>query len=149
MGDALLFVHIVAVSVWIGAGVTQLVVNPAMDRIGGVAAAAWMRQTARLGRVLFSPAAVLVLITGIWMVTRERVYEFEQAFVVIGFIAVALGAFLGIRIYGPAEEEIAQLHESGQAAKANERQLRLLTISAAEVAFLLFTVWAMVSRLGL
>ena len=149
MGEALLFVHIVSVAVWIGAGVTQLAVNPAMDRIGGATAAAWMRQTVRLGRVLFSPAAVLVLISGIWMVARERAYEFEQAFVVIGFIAVALGAFLGIRIYGPAEEEIAQLHESGESVKASEKQRWLLTISAAEIAFLLFTVWAMVNRFGL
>ena len=68
---------------------------------------------------------------------------------VIGFIAVALGAFLGIRVYGPAEEEIASLHESGEAAAATQKQRRLLTIAAAEVGFLLFTVWAMVNRLGL
>ena len=83
------------------------------------------------------------------MVARERVYEYEQAFVVIGFIAVALGAFLGIRIYGPAGEELAGLHEAGETERAAQKQQRLLTIGAAEVAFLLFTVWAMVSRLGL
>ena len=91
MGELLLFIHVTAVAVWIGAGVTQLIVSPAMGRIGGASAAAWMRQTVRLGRVLFSPAAVLVLISGVWMVARERVYEYEQAFVVIGFVAVALG----------------------------------------------------------
>ncbi|MDJ0497106.1 MAG: hypothetical protein QNJ89_04700 [Acidimicrobiia bacterium] len=149
MGELLLFIHVTAVAVWIGAGVTQLIVSPAMGRIGGASAAAWMRQTVRLGRVLFSPAAVLVLISGVWMVARERVYEYEQAFVVIGFVAVALGAFLGIRVYGPGGEEVAGLHESGEADRAAEKQQRLLTIGAAEIAFLLFTVWAMINRIGL
>lgn len=149
MGEFLLFIHVTAVAVWIGAGVTQLIVSPAMGRLGGTTAAAWMRQTVRLGRVLFSPAAVLVLISGVWMVARERVYEYEQAFVVIGFVAIALGAFLGIRIYGPGGEELAGLHESGETDRAAQRQQRLLTIGAAEIAFLLFTVWAMINRIGL
>ena len=149
MGEVLLFIHVTAVAVWIGAGVTQLVVGPAMGRLGGAGAATWMRQTVRLGRVLFSPAAVLVLISGIWMVARESVYEYEQAFVVIGFVAVVLGAFLGMRVYGPRGKEIAALHETGEAELAAQKQQRLLTIAAAEIAFLLFTVWAMINRLGL
>lgn len=149
MAEVLLFVHVTAVAVWIGAGVTQLVVGPAMGRLGGSSAAAWMRQTVRLGRVLFSPAAVLVLVSGIWMVARESVYEYEQAFVVIGFVAVVLGAFLGMRVYGPTGEEIAHLHETGETARAAQKHQRLLTIASAEVAFLLFTVWAMINRLGL
>ncbi len=149
MGEVLLFVHVTAVAVWIGAGVTQLIVSPAMGRFGGATAANWMRQTVRLGRVLFSPAAVLVLISGVWMVARESVYEYEQTFVVIGFVAVALGAFLGIRIYGPGGEEVAGLHEAGETDRAVQKHQRLLTIGAAEVAFLLFTVWAMINRIGL
>ncbi|MDJ0952154.1 MAG: DUF2269 family protein [Acidimicrobiia bacterium] len=148
MGKILLFVHIAAVATWVGAGVTQLVVNPAMHRAGGATAATWMRQTVRLGRVLFSPAAVIVLITGVWMVIRESIYDFEQAFVVIGVIAVVLGAFLGIRVYGPGGTEVAELHEAGDAAQAGQKLSRLLTIGAAEMGFLLFTIWAMVDRLG-
>ena len=149
MGEILLFIHIAAVAIWVGAGVTQLIVNPAMHRAGGAAAAVWMRETVRLGRILFSPAAVVVLVTGVWMVIRESIYEFEQAFVVIGFIAVALGAFLGMRVYGPGNGEVADLHEAGEATRAGERLSRLMLISAAEIGFLLFTIWAMVGRLGL
>lgn len=148
MGNLLLFIHIAAVATWVGAGVVQLIVNPAMHRAGGATAAAWMRQTVRLGRVLFSPAAVIVLITGIWMVIRESIYDFEQAFVVIGFIAVVLGAFLGIRVYGPGGTQVAELHEAGDSAAAGQKLSRLLTIAAAEIGFLLFTIWAMVGRLG-
>lgn len=148
MGELLLFVHVVAMATWIGAGITQLVVSPAMQRKGGTSAAAWMRQTVRLGKVLFTPAAIVVLITGVWMVLRESVYEFEQAFVIVGIAAVVLGAILGARVYGPGGEEIADLHESGETSQIATRQRRLLAIATAEVVFLLFTVWAMVTRLG-
>jgi hypothetical protein len=149
VGDLLLFVHIAAVAAWIGAGITQLIVTPALQQTGGITAAAWMRQTVRLGRILLSPAAILVLISGVWMVVREDVYEFEQAFVVIGFIAVATGAFLGMRVYGPMGRDIADLHESGESAQAGEKHRRIATLGLAEIALLLFTVWAMVSRWGL
>ncbi len=149
MRELLLFVHIAAAAVWIGAGVTQLVVSPVIARTGGTAAAVWMRQTVRLGRVLFSPASVLVLISGVWLVLRETAFEFEQAFVVIGILAVVLGAFLGMRVYGPTGEVIAQLHDDGKTAEANAKLSRMFTIASAEVAFLLFTLWAMVNKLGL
>lgn len=149
VGKLLLFIHIAAVATWFGAGVTQLVVNPAMHRAGGATAAAWMRQTVRLGRVLFTPASVLVLITGVWMVLRDSIYDFEQAFVVIGFVAVIAGAFLGMRVYGPGSTQIAELHEAGEAAQAGQKLSRQLSIASAEVGFLLFTIWAMVERLGI
>ena len=108
-----------------------------------------MHQTFRLGKILFSPAAILVLVTGVWMVLIEDAYEFEQAFVVIGFIAVAVGAFLGTRVYGPTGSDIADLHESGDSTRADERHRRIATLGLGEIALLLFTVWVMVSRLGL
>ncbi len=148
MGDSLLFIHIAAVAIWIGAGVTQLVVSPAMHRVGGQAAAEWMRQVVRLGRVLFSPAAVIVLITGVLMVLDSVLYEFEQAFVIMGFVAVVIGAVLGTRVYGPGGTEVANLHDSGETEQATEKLTRILSIATAEVGFLLFTVWAMVTRLG-
>jgi uncharacterized membrane protein len=148
VGDALLFIHIAAVAIWVGAGVTQLVVSPAMHQIGGPAAAEWMRQVVRLGRVVFTPAAIIVLVTGVAMVLDSVLYEFEQAFVVIGFLAVALGAFLGMRVYGPGGTEVAELHDSGRAADATPKLTRMLTVGTAEVGFLLFTIWAMVTRLG-
>ena len=148
MGDSLLFIHIAAVAIWVGAGVTQLVVSPAMHRAGGPAAAEWMRQVVRLGRVLFSPAAVIVLVTGILMVLDSVLYEFEQAFIVIGFIAVVIGGVLGTRVYGPGGTEIAELHDSGETEEATEKLTRILSIATAEVGFLLFTIWAMVNRLG-
>jgi uncharacterized membrane protein len=149
VGDLLLFVHIVAVGAWLGARVTQFVVTPAMQEIGEVQAAAWMRQTVRMGTAIYTPAAVLLLITGFWMVLRDPLYEFEQTFVAIGIVMVILGSVFGMRIFGPGGREVADLHEAGKTSEAAAAHKRLATFGAIDTLLLMFTIWAMISRLGL
>ena len=149
VGEFLLFLHIVAAGSWLGASVTQLLVTPALQQTGGAVAAAWMRQTVRIGTAVYTPAAVILLITGFWMVIRESVYEFEQAFVAIGIAVVIIGAFFGMRIFGPGGREAAALHEAGDTAKAGQVHQRLTMYSAIDAGLVLFAIWAMVTRLGL
>lgn len=149
MDDLLLLVHIAAVGAWLGASVTQFVVTPAMQKIGGVQAAAWMRQTVRMGTAIYTPAAVVLLITGFWMVLSDPLYEFEQTFVAIGIVMIIVGLVFGIRIFGPGGREVADLHEAGDTEGAAKAHKRLATFSAIDTLLLMFTIWAMVSRLGL
>lgn len=149
MGELLLFLHIVAVGAWLGANVTQFVVTPAMQKVGGNSAAAWMRQTVRLGTAVYTPSAVVILITGFWMVLRDSLYEFEQTFVVIGILMVILGSVFGMRIFGPGRREAAALHEAGETKAADKTHQRLGMFGAIDTVLLLFTIWAMVARLGL
>jgi len=146
--DLLLFVHILAAAAWLGGNFTQLVVNPALERTGGTAAAAWMRQTVRMGVVLYTPAAVVALITGFWMVLREPAFEFEQFFVAFGIFTVIIGGVLGARVFGPMGRKAAELHESGDAQGAAAVQRKLTTWGYVDTALLVFTAFAMVSRLG-
>lgn len=149
MGALLLFVHILAAGAWLGASFTQVAVTPAMRRTGGAPAAAWMRQTARLGVVLYTPAAVALLITGFWMVIRESAYEFEQTFVALGIITVIIGMVLGMRVFGPGGREVADLHDAGEEAEAATAHKRLTVYGLLDTLLVVFTVWAMVKRLGL
>jgi hypothetical protein len=149
VGVALLFIHILAAGTWLGANVTQLVVNPMMQKSGGAPAAAWMRQTVRMGRVIYTPAAIVLLITGIWMVIRESVYDFEQFFVAVGVLMVIVGGVLGMKVFGPGGTESAGLHESGDEAGAVAVNSRLGMWSLVDTAALLFTIYAMVKRLGI
>lgn len=149
MGAVLLFIHILAAGAWIGANVTQLVVTPSMQKTGGTAAAAWMRQTVRMGTRIFTPAALILLVTGILLVIDEDVYEFEQVFVVIGVLMVIIGAVLGMRVFGPQGKKAAELHESGDQSAAAAVHRKLTSFAILDMALLIFTVWAMVKRLGL
>lgn len=148
METFLLTVHIIAVAAWLGTSVSQFVVTPAMQKIGGAPAAAWMRQTVRLARTVASPAAVLILITGVWMVLREAVFEFEQTFVTLGFLTVIVGMALGMRVFAPRGREIAALHDAGEDTRAGEARKKLTVFALAQTALVVVTIWAMVEKIG-
>jgi hypothetical protein len=146
--DALLFIHILAAATWLGANVTQVVVNPVMQRTGGSAASAWMRQTARMGIVLYTPAGAVALITGFWMVFRSSVYQFEQFFVALGIITVIVGGLIGARIFGPLGRKAADLHDSGDDRAAAAVERRLTMWGFIDTALVVVTIYAMVAKLG-
>ena len=148
MREVLLFIHIVAVGAWVGANVTQLIVNPAMQKAGSGAAAAWMRQTSRMGRVLYTPAALVALVTGIWLVLDSKLYEFEHIFVAIGVLMVIVGAVLGMRVTGPGGREAASLHEAGDEQGATAANGRLRNWVLVDSALLAVTIYVMVAKIG-
>lgn len=148
MHDVLLFIHILAAAAWLGANLTKVVISPVMEKAGGTTAATWMRQTVRMGVVLYTPAAVVALITGFWMVIREPAYEFEQFFVALGILTVIVGGVLGARVYGPLGRQAADLYDGGNEQGAAAVQSKLVTWGYVDTALLLFTIYAMVSKLG-
>jgi hypothetical protein len=148
MRTILLILHILAAGTWIGANATQLALRPAMSRHGGTTGAAWWRGTVRMGQVLYTPAAVVILITGIWLVVDSAVYDFEQAFVVIGFAMVIVGAVLGAMVFGPVGRRAADLHEAGESGAVAAVEQRLLSFGLLDTALLVVTVAAMVGKWG-
>lgn len=149
MRTFLLVIHIVAAGAWIGANVTQVVVTPRVSKMGGEAAAVWMRATVTMGRLLYTPAAILSLLTGFALVLRSgSPYEFEQAFVVIGVAMVVAGAVLGARVFGPQGERAAAAFEAGNGDGAREIVARLTAFGFLDSALLVVTVWAMTAKWG-
>jgi len=146
--EVLLFIHILAAATWLGANVTQIVVNPVMARTGGATAAAWMRQTVRMGIIAYTPAALVALITGIFLVIDGAQWEFEQFFVVLGFITVIVGAVVGARVFGPLGRKAANLYDSGDATAAAAVQSKLGMWTYIDTALVVVTIYAMVSKLG-
>jgi uncharacterized membrane protein len=146
--DFILFLHILAAGTWLGANIAQLVVNPVMGRIGGAPAAAWMRQTVRMGLVLYAPTALIALLTGIYLVVDSPNWEFEQPFVVLGFVTVIVGGVIGSRIIGPLGRKVAELYESGDTPTAAIVGRKLGLWGYADTALIVFTIYAMVEKLG-
>jgi uncharacterized membrane protein len=149
VGEFLLFIHILAVTAWLGANVTQFVVTPAMQKTGGAPAAEWMRQVVRLGTRVYTPAAVLILVTGVWMVLRDSLFEFEQVFVTVGFITVIVGMALGMRVFGPGRRDVAALHDAGDETAAAVAHRRLAVFGIVDTALVVITIWMMVDKTGL
>ncbi len=107
-----------------------------------------MKQTARLGRVLYTPAAVVALITGLWLVVISDFFTFDDVFVALGIAMVVIGAVLGMRVFGPGGREAASLHEAGDATGAAAVHSRLFKWALVDSALLVVTIYAMVEKIG-
>jgi uncharacterized membrane protein len=147
--DLFKFIHIVAVIVWIGAGVTFLILNTrlaaARDHAGVKALAS---QSEWFGKRVFSVAAAVTLIAGIIMVlvSDDTVAGFADLWITIGFVGIALSIVFGAVLSQRAGNELeavvaADGPESSQVAVL---QRRLNLYGAIDLAILLVVVAAMV-----
>jgi uncharacterized membrane protein len=57
---------------------------------------------------LFTPAGVIVLITGTWIVI-ESAYEFEMLFISIGFVLTIVALSIGLFLLKPGQSELGDL----------------------------------------
>lgn len=145
--DVVLLIHILAAAAWFGASVTQFIVNPRMSKIGGVAAAEWMRSTVLMGKVLYSPAAIVALVTGI-ILAIDREVSFGSTFITLGFVTVVVGAVLGIRVFGPVGEKAAEAYESGDEADLKVQTTKLRNYGVVDIVLLTVTIASMVMTWG-
>ncbi|CAN5900846.1 hypothetical protein BH23ACT5_BH23ACT5_12130 [soil metagenome] len=148
MRTTLLFFHIAAAAAWFGANVTQMVVTPHFAKAGGESAARWWRATVDMGRFLYMPASIIVLVTGILLVTTQPAYSFADLFVSIGLLAVVIGVVLGIAVFAPRGRKAAEFHDRGEAASASSVERAIAGFGAFDTLVLGVTILAMVSKWG-
>lgn len=146
--EILLILHIAGAGTWLGANVVQAVVPPAAARAGVETLAGWYRITSALATRLYVPAAILVLLTGVLMVLDNDAYGFGSTFVTIGFGMIIVGALLGQFVFGPGGEKAALAVESQDGMAIRKEVGRLTRFGLIDTLLLLFTITAMVLRLG-
>ena len=147
-GDILLVLHIAGAGTWLGANVVQAVVPPIAAREGASILAGWYRVTTAMSTRLYVPAAVLILITGVLMVLDNDAYGFGSLFVTIGFGMIVIGALLGQFVFGPGGEAAAAAVESGDGNAIRLSVGKITRYGLIDTLLLLFTITAMVLRLG-
>jgi hypothetical protein len=146
--DILLILHIAGAGAWLGANVVQAMAPSLAAKQGPAAQAGWFRIAAKLSSRLYMPAAILILITGIWMVLLDDAYGFGTLFVTIGFGMIIVGAILGILVFDRGSQQAATAIESGDQAAIRSVTGRLAGFGVLDTLLLLFTITAMVLRLG-
>ena len=146
--DILLVVHIAAAGTWLGANVMQAMVPSLAARQGPQTAAGWYRVTAQLSTRLYMPIGIVVLITGVWMVLDGDDFSFADAFVGIGFTMIVVGALLGKFVFEPGSMRAAEAVESGDKGAIKTAAGRLAAFGTVDTLLLVFTITAMVLRLG-
>jgi hypothetical protein len=146
--DVLLILHIAGAGTWLGANVVQAMAPSLAGKQGPAAQAGWYRVAAKLSSRLYMPAAILILATGIWMVLLEDAYGFGTLFVTIGFGMIVIGALLGIFVFDRGSQQAASAIEAGDQSAVKSATGRIAAFGVLDTVLLLFTITAMVLRLG-
>lgn len=150
MRDGLLIVHILGVATWFGANMVQMFVTPRMSKAGDAAAADWQRTVVAMGKMLYTAAAVVVLVTGFGLVgTSNDLFSYSDTFVIIGIVMVVIGAVLGMAFFGPQGEKAAAAYESGNSAGGTAIVRKTAWMGALDTGLMVVTVAAMVMKWGL
>ena len=148
MTELLLWLHILAAAAWFGTGVASSIGDRMISSETAEARAAWYRVILRFGQLVYTPAAVLVLITGVLLVVDIPAYGFGSTFVSIGFFAVIVGAGLGMAVYGPKSREAAAALDNGDTTGAATAIARIRQASLVDLLVLTVTIAAMVWNWG-
>lgn len=147
MSDVFLVVHILAAATWLGSGVAVGFLSPRLRRASDEAGSAFMRAYERMGQVVFNPAGILVLVSGVLLVV-DGPWEFENLFVVIGILAVLIGAVFGARVFTPLSRQAQDAHAAQDVAKLDRIYGRLRTFGLIDTTVLVVAVVVMVIKLG-
>lgn len=143
----LLWLHILGAAAWFGASLTLVFGGNTFATEESSARAAWYRMMERSGKLLISPAAILILVTGILLVTNGS-YGFDAMFVSIGFLIVIVGSGLGMGFFGPKSREAAAALTNGDTATADSIIAKIRSVGILDLALLMFAVAAMVWKWG-
>ena len=148
MRDTLLVLHILAAGTWIGTNVVQIAVNPTLGTKSDAVAADWHRTLVNFSRYVYMPAALIILGTGVWMVLDSDLWSFADMFVSIGFLAIILGAGLGMGFFARKSREAAAALDNGDTATARAIEQRINVVGSLDTLVIIVTVVAMVAKWG-
>lgn len=146
MQNILLWVHILAAGAWLGGNLVQVFAGPIMEKAGPAPEAAWHRMTVKMGAMFYTPAAVVVLVTGFELVRSNAGYEFSAAFVSLGFFTVLVGAILGMVVFAPAGRKLAEAIDRGDHSEVRTLKGKLRLWGMLDTLLVLVTMYAMVAK---
>ncbi len=151
MRDTLLTLHILAAGAWFGTNVVSFLVNPRINpRARAIASDDWHHFVVRIKqRYIYTPAQLIVLITGVLLVTEveDSPFEMSDTFVLIGFFALVVAVVSGI-YFARQGARVGAAYDAGDTGAAESIEQRIAMWSLASMGVILVTMWAMVSTWG-
>jgi uncharacterized membrane protein len=123
--ELLLFLHIVAVIVWLGSGLLIQILAARAERARDVEGLRRVAaDSAALSETLFIPASLATLILGVLLVI-DGPWSFDTLWIVLGLVGY-LGTFLtGVLVMKPGSEKIAALMERDRGAMSAEAEVEI------------------------
>lgn len=143
------FIHVLAAMVWVGGGTTAAVVAFRMKNAEPAHRLGFARDMRFISTWIFLPAALIAYVFGSLMVEEVAAFDYEQTWIGIGTIGIAL-TFLTVAIYlVPRIRKAVKLMEAGQGPEAGVLMRKIAIVSRFNLLILFVVVWAMVTKPGL
>ena len=145
----LLTAHVLAAVIWVGGGAFALTLGYYIRNRDIETRVEYTRWTEWLGPRFFAPLSVIVIIAG--PLLADRLFDFDQTWITLGFIGWGLSFVIGIVFYPREQKRREQLieqhgiqHES-IAASVN----RVLTVASIDTLIVVLVVIDMTTKPGL
>ena len=145
----LLFVHILAVVIWIGGALVGMLIGMQLRKSGDAAAfSKFCTAFATIAGPMFGGSAVLVGITGIWMVAMDGAPDFSDRWVSIGLTGWLVSLVMGATVVGMSWTKLGRvLAEPGATLEgAAALTKRAVTLTWIDLAIRVAVVYVMVWR---
>lgn len=146
--EVLLFIHIVAASVWVGGGIMLTFVSSRIQRTGDAEYRARFAKSAAIVGPVTGVSAALVLAGGIWMVLESEAIELSQTWVWLGLALFGLSVVVGAAYFGPASVRIERALRGGEVEEADYLARQFNLVSRLDLLLLLVIVGLMVFKPG-
>jgi uncharacterized membrane protein len=144
------FFHVLLAVVWVGGAIMlQVLAQFALRSKLPGRAAEFARETEWVGTRVFTPASILVLLLGIWLV-HDGHWGFGHFWIIAGFVSFVVSFAVGAGFLGPEAGRLAkEIEAQGPDAPAVKARIaRIINIARIDLAVLLFIIFLMVTKLG-
>jgi uncharacterized membrane protein len=148
--DWLLFLHIVAVALWLGGLVTISVLATLVLRSGDLELVRRFTGSLRIiGPTILGPSMLAVLAFGIWLVVDSGAWDFGQGWVTAGLGLFAAAFVIGVGFQARAAIGAQRAAESGDTEEALRKLRHWSWGMRVIVIILVVAAWIMVAKPGL
>jgi uncharacterized membrane protein len=149
MEEWIKFAHIAGAVIWLGGGLTLSVIALRARRATDVAVLEnFAGAFSFLGLRVFTPAVIVVLLSGIWLVL-EHSGDFTQLWIVLALAAFTVAFLIGVLFLGRSAMRLERTTRAGDLAASRTALDSWLIGYGVVLVVLVFALWDMVFKPGL
>jgi uncharacterized membrane protein len=148
--NTLKFFHVLSAITWVGSAIYAQVLATKVQAEGDpVRLVAVAKDIADLGKRVITPAAVSVLVFGVWLVAVSS-WNFTDTWVALGLVGIAITIATGAGFLGPESERLAKLGAERDPSdpELQRRIKRVFLVARIDLVVLVLVVADMVFKPG-